>query len=54
MNTVTLKDLRSVALSGNSPFYQISALDNGAWPPLTTSDVSSANQASGNLGFGSR
>lgn len=45
--------LRSAALSGNSPFYQISALENGAWPPLAASDVSPINQASGNVGFGS-
>jgi len=45
-------NLRSAALSGNSPFYQISALENGAWPPLAASDVSSVNQASGNVGFG--
>lgn len=46
-------NLRSAAVSGNSPFYQISAPENGVWPSLSASDISSVNQANGNVGFGS-
>jgi hypothetical protein len=45
--------LHSATLSANSPFCQISAIENGAWPPLTASGVSFVDQASRNVGFGS-
>ncbi|XP_057850333.2 uncharacterized protein LOC131060909 isoform X1 [Cryptomeria japonica] len=44
--------IRSAVLAGNSPFYQINALENGSWPPLAAADVSSVSQISGNGGFG--